>query len=228
VIALDEQALLPEELQLVVLRLGTQSYALDIAGAGLIVGASIPTADSPDPTFGFLWDSPGMHPLALLGGTRSFAVDINDRGQIVGVSQGGTSGSHGVLWQNGVITDLGTKVGVGGMSPAAINDRGQVVGSCGRHACLWDRGTIVDLGALVAGGDSVARAINNRGEIVGWSQTASGGIHAVRWNRGHIEDLEPDPNGFSDATAINARGQIVGFDNAQAAAWWNQPSEVKR
>jgi len=127
------------------------------------------------------------------------------------------------------LTDLVTNASLGGINPTAINDRGQVVGRCGRRACLWERGTTVDLGALAADRESSAGDINNRGEIVGWSETASGRIHAVRWNGGRIEDLDPRPDGFSEAVAVNARGDIVGSDNAQAVVWWNhQPPAGRR
>jgi probable HAF family extracellular repeat protein len=172
---------------------GDLSFAAAINNRGQVVGWSNTGAGE---THAFLWERGVMVDLGTMpGDTQSYAVDINDRGQIVGVSQAGTSGSHGVMWDSGLLTELVTHAGVGSMNPAAINDRGQVVGSCGRRACLWDHRTTVDLGALAAGRDSVARNINSRGEIVGWSETASGGIHAVRWNRGRIEDLDPGPDG---------------------------------
>jgi uncharacterized membrane protein len=60
------------------------------------------------------------------GDPQSYAVDINDRGQIVGLS-----GGHGVMWHDGVLTDLVTNASLGSINPTAINDRGQVVGSAG-------------------------------------------------------------------------------------------------
>src|SRR5207245_9209115 len=41
----------------------------------------------------------------LPGGRVSFAIAINDAGQVVGTSEGG---SGAFLWQNGIMTDLGT------------------------------------------------------------------------------------------------------------------------
>src|SRR5689334_18024947 len=58
----------------------------------------------------------------LAGSKSAQAVAINNVGQIVG-----KSANHAFLWENGVLTDLGT---LGGhvSSANAINDLGQVVG----------------------------------------------------------------------------------------------------
>jgi probable HAF family extracellular repeat protein len=76
-------------------------------------------------------------------GSVSRARGINDRGQIVGNSSLATGATHAFLWENGVITDLGT---LGGANSQAlgINDRGQIVGSSltatgETHATLWSR-----------------------------------------------------------------------------------------
>ena len=74
---------------------------------------------------------------------------------------------------------------------AAINDRGQVIGSSGsmfvndrgdtignsESAFLWQNGTMTDLGVLPGDNRSSAVAINNRGQIVGVSYDRR---HALR------------------------------------------------
>ena len=54
-------------------------------------------------------------------------LGINDRGQVVGASGTASGSQHAFLWQDGVMTDLGTLGGIDSVA-LGINDRGQVVG----------------------------------------------------------------------------------------------------
>ncbi len=90
-----------------------------------------------------------MVDLGMLGGGNTNAWKINNQGQIIGWAQiptgdGGTV-VHSWLYQDGVMTDLGTLGGEGTYSYACgINNLGQVVGysttdSGEMHAVLWNR-----------------------------------------------------------------------------------------
>ena len=150
--------------------------------------------------------------LGTLGGTSSEARAINNRGQVGGQSNTASEELlRAVLWQDGVITDLGLDVDSAVLS---INERGQAVGvySPGGDAVafLWKKGSLTNLGTL-GGINSFATAINERGQIVGASFTAPDDFfrHAFLWQHGVMTDLGLGGR-HSVAYDMNNRGHIVG------------------
>ena len=136
-----------------------------------------------------------------------------------------------------VITDLGTPPR-SDCGAAAINDRGQVVGSCtsgvGERAFFWDDGTMRNLGALRGLEHSTATDINNRGQIVGSgydfdeAEWRLGMSRAILWENGRMHLLVTPRGHISDASAVNDKGEVVGWEDetvyssgdARAVLWW--------
>ena len=144
------------------------------------------------------------------GDSDGVAAAINEHGQVVGAS--GTCApfnsntglylveDHAVLWENGVVTDLGNLGGEGGLAgnhACAINNNGQVVGhsdlpnDTSFHAFLWTKQTgMRDLGTLQADYASLGLGINDAGEVVGQSFGPNfSTMRAFIWQKGTMTDL---------------------------------------
>ena len=196
----------------------------------------------PSPTTwrAFAWSNGRLRNLGTLGGPSSFAFFINDLNEINGVSftsavpnpDEGIPTVEPFIWKNGHMRSLGTLGGTFGYV-ANITNHSEIVGYSNlagdavAHAFDWKpRQGMRDLGAL-GGTFSSAAWVNEDGEIVGGSTTNDGAFHAVRWRRGHIEDLGTVAGLPCSVTAqINARGEIAGesFDcddpsNGHATLW---------
>ena len=131
-----------------------------------------------------LWENGTAFPLPDLG-TGAIGEAINHHGQIAGIigSADGTT-EFGALWQNGVLTNLGTLPGDFAAIATGINNRGQVVGSTldsggnWAHGFIWQDGVMTDLNTLFPASSNLfatmANKINERGQISGMAIVLSG------------------------------------------------------
>jgi probable HAF family extracellular repeat protein len=109
---------------------GAIAYAIN--SHGQIVGQAVNSDGTP---LAALWQNntaTSLGPL-LPGDVASFATSINSRGQVVGSSfNSDNSWSRGLIWQNGVTTDLNTLFPASShlfvISASNINDSGQIAG----------------------------------------------------------------------------------------------------
>ena len=171
-----------------------------------------------------------------IGPPFSYVFGINAHGQVVGQSP-----ERGLLWTNGIVTNLGSLSGIYSFAEA-LNDMGQIVGGDGwpgtsLHPTMWTvdaSGSVVqsitDLGTL--GGDGWATDINNAGQVVGMTRTVkknreSEHHFAFFWENGpmvNLGTLKRPYAHFSWAEAINENGFVVGnsYDNnhnSKAVLW---------
>jgi probable HAF family extracellular repeat protein len=200
---------------------------------------------------GFLWHEGVMTALPTLGGNNSGALGVNNRGQVVGLAETAIQDSNcappqvfdfeAVIWgpRPNQIQILPVFPGDSVAAAAAINDKGQVVGTSGMcafpsfalgvHPVLWQHGTVTDLGGFGGLMFNAAIAINNAGQVVGQSDLP-GDIttHAFFWQNGAMTDLGALPgDSYSTANDINDKGQVVGvscdatFSVCRAFLWEN-------
>ena len=222
---------------------GELSYANGISSSGEIAGTST-TADH----FyrAFLFSRGNMMELGTLGGNESFGEAINRFGAVTGVSYlAGNSALHAFLYQDGVMTDLGSLLGGSALFDVsaghAINDKGQVVGETvvsydiGHHAFLFTGGKMIDLGTF-GGSISIAHGINNDGFVVGEASLPNDqDRHAFLYipDKGmtDLNSLIAAGSGWTlhVAQAINDKGEIVGFGliNGKSRAFLLKPVHRK-
>jgi len=119
---------------------------------------------------GMLWRNGSIVELGVLPGqTSSFTGGINDQGRIAG-----SSGGRLFTWENGVMTDLGTYVPGVFLSPKAINNNGDIVGTISSNlqgsatasSFVWSNGVFTDIGPVIKNGiGCFAVDMNDAGQI---------------------------------------------------------------
>ncbi len=212
----------------------------EINARGWIVGASQngvldPITGLPE-SRAVLWKDGHIINLGTLGGNESLAIAINDRGQVAGIASdsipdnfcffGWGTQCQNFLWENGVMTNLGT---LGGPeSPPfgniSINESGQVAGSSFTNSIpnpvtglptadpyLWQSGKMTDLGTL-GGTLGFPFKLNDRGQVVGTSNLAGDlTAHPFLWDhRRGILDLGTLGGDNGQAGWVNNGGDVVG------------------
>jgi probable HAF family extracellular repeat protein len=144
---------------------------------------------------------------------------INNRGTIVGWMERSAPGTKlAFVYRGGAMVKLCKKESVvGPPSPwdvsrpptAALNSRGDFVGTCDGRAFVWRNGHVVLLRVPLGTDASDAAAINEQGMVAGkilWP------LQALVWRDGRPERLPVPSGGFAGAAeGINDAGDVVGI-----------------
>jgi probable HAF family extracellular repeat protein len=155
--------------------------------------------------------------LGIVGpnGESTIAFDVNGAGQVAAVLEDEEGRQRGVLFEKGILTELGAEEGM--YSDArAISPNGEIVGSTSRkdgswRAFLYDRARGLRQLPTLGGRSSYGMSINKHGHAVGMADTDSGDWHAFLYKEGEpLRDLGTLGGKTSYANGMNNVGQVVG------------------
>ena len=160
--------------------------------------------------------SAATRPIGIVtpNGEATIAFDINAAGQVAAVLEDEEGRQRGVLYEKGVVTELGTERGL--YSDArAISPSGEIVGSASRRDGTWrafvfTRATGLRELPTLGGPSSYGMSINIAGHVAGFADLANGDWHAFIYKDSAMTDLGTLGGKVSYASGINNRGQVVG------------------
>jgi probable HAF family extracellular repeat protein len=148
--------------------------------------------------------------LVPVGGNYSKARGVNDAGQVVGMAHNSANDDRPVLWENGLVFDVGVVSGDDEGDAFAINNAGQIAGyswNANYNAFLDDGGVKTNISSLLSY-DAQAEDVNEEGDVVGFTLNGD----SFLYSEGSVTDIGVDIGGvYNWAYAINNSGQIVGF-----------------
>ena len=184
-----------------------------IAGQGFDINRGGDIAGMDEQSRPFLFRDGVLFGLPTLGGSAG-ALALNDKALVAGFSDAPDGSRRAIIWENGVLRDLGNLGGNFNVA-TAINNRGVVVGIANdatrmSAAFIWD-GVMRRIPGLGSG--SRPSAINDHGAVVGIIDSAFGFL----FEDNTVTRLDTLPavqeKGFRlvDPLAINNRGWIVGW-----------------
>ncbi|MBI1921296.1 MAG: hypothetical protein HYS23_09485 [Geobacter sp.] len=173
------------------------SFGMAINGSGQVAGYGLVGGSQ----HALLWNDGFPLDLGVLSGTTySYAYGINDLGTVVG-----SSGNYPFIWQDGVMTRLGTNTG----AAYGINSSGYAVGSAGAPV-IWDSSGNMTYLTTASG---TAYGIDNYWQVVG--SYYNSGYKAFLWRSNGDFQALATPAGATATYAYSISGpqlqQIVGY-----------------
>jgi probable HAF family extracellular repeat protein len=147
------------------------------------------------------------------GASATFGQSINTVGDVVGTYNDSSGNTHGFLLSNGVYTSIDYPGATQGTYTAAINDKGQIVGTSlpSGQGFLYEvqTQTFTTLSAPNST-ETWPYAINNAGLIGGYELTSSAGQIAFALWRSKYFLLSPPPGNIgSSVQGVTDNGELV-------------------
>jgi probable HAF family extracellular repeat protein len=199
---------------------GPRSHAVAINARGHVVGTS-DTADGEE--HGFIWRNGRMTDLGTLGGQVSRPTAITETDIVIGHSaRVGLGQFRPFVWRRGTMQVI-DRPDWFGMNAAAVNDRGQVVGTgivpnagggFDEHGYVWCNGRLTEIAPRVPGGSVRATGIDRNGRVVGTADAEDGNSRAFMLTRGRMTLLGTLGGVRDEPETINERGSMLGWSSA--------------
>jgi uncharacterized membrane protein len=205
---------------------GTGLY---VGAGGIVAGTSFRQVGTQQQSIGWIWQNGTTQQFILPGATYGDIRGMNDAGVAIGFSGDSATGRRGVVWQNGVYSNIGTagtdSSGFGWSDTIGVSPSGTVAASSDVYdskgdwittqAATWRNNTPTMLPGLKADAETYAYSVNRNDVAVGYSDPATGtGWTAVKWVSGTPVSLGTLGGGGSvsksNATEINSKGDIAG------------------
>ena len=144
----------------------------------------------------------------------TIAYDMNAAGQVAAVLEDEEGRQRGVLFEKGILTELGSDKSM--YSDArAISARGEIVGSTSHkdgtwRAFLFERTRGLRELPTLGGPSGYGMAINNQGHVAGFADTPARDWHAFLYKDDVVTDLGTLGGKTSYASGMNNTGSVVG------------------
>ena len=189
--------------------LGPDTRVRSVNAQGVMVGQ--------DQGLATIWTSSEHLQVRPFDGSTGEARGVNDHGEVVGAATTPDGLTHGFVYSNGAISDLGT---LGGRTSVAnaISDTGIIVGAAEdselhNRAFAWQRSSGMKELTTLGGSISYATAIDPFGtNIVGAALNTLTQFRAVLWVNGTNEILDLGTVGGSSSFAYGVNGtDVVGW-----------------
>lgn len=152
--------------------------------------------------------------------------DMNDNGQVLVTKYANPPAdfnTQGVLWHDGVQTDLGALLPGESVFATNVNNQGQALahqfqGQNNQTSWLWQNGAITSLGNIIA------EDINNRGQVAGTAYQADHwpeGLRPVLWEQGRLQELPTSGDVVKrQSIRLNDSGVVIAnFESGRPGKW---------
>ena len=159
-----------------------------------------------------------------------FPSDLNNRGELVGTTQmlDEFGSSHGASWKRGTVHFLPELPNTTRSEAAAVNDRGDFVGTdfvnglASINGVLGKNGSLIELGAPPGATSFTPVGLNNRRQVIGTASDFDGYV----WSDGTftklalaVDSRSPRPTDINNAGTVAGWEKTPFFPGDSAAIW---------